>query len=76
MMDYGSEPPLPMDSRIGFKTAHCAIRPWWHRASALSNPWLAGLYLFLLLALSAPALSQTQSAGNYVIGPQDVLAIS
>src|SRR5437868_1517482 len=32
--------------------------------------------LTLVLSLSAPALSQTQSAANYVIGPQDVLAIN
>lgn len=32
--------------------------------------------VFLSLTFSAPALSQTQSAGNYVIGPQDVLAIN
>jgi polysaccharide export outer membrane protein len=33
------------------------------------------LTLFVLLG-SAPALSQTPSAGNYVIGPQDVLAVN
>jgi polysaccharide export outer membrane protein len=33
------------------------------------------LTFFVLLSSSAPGLSQTQSAGNYVIGPQDVLAI-
>lgn len=34
------------------------------------------LLVFLLLTFSTSALSQTQSAGNYVIGPQDVLLIS
>jgi polysaccharide biosynthesis/export protein len=32
--------------------------------------------VFLLLSCSALVLAQTQSAGNYVIGPQDVLAIN
>ena len=32
--------------------------------------------LALLLSFAAPALSQTQSAANYVIGPNDVLSIN
>src|SRR6185436_945992 len=68
---------LVLDSR--FQPAHHQLLQWITLRSLVRLLTLIMLkyagFLFLLLSFSIPAFSQTPSTGDYVIGPQDVLAI-